>query len=213
MPEREPTAGYVQWSFDFEEASLGAQEQEKLQLLHDGIAPYLDAQELRRLAAEHEDLFAALRSDNPPVEVRGMVELLAALLTPRPYEKIRGPSDVAALLMVQMAHLDQEELRTVLLDNKNQVQRIVTIYRGNVNTSVIRVGEVFKEALKKNCPAIILAHNHPSGDPTPSPEDERVTVQLVKAGKLLDVEIHDHLVIGHGKFVSMKERGLGFRRI
>jgi DNA repair protein RadC len=143
----------------------------------------------------------------------GVVELLAALLTPRPYEKIRGPSDVAALLMVQMAHLDQEELRTVLLDNKNQVQRIVTIYRGNVNTSVIRVGEVFKEALKKNCPAIILAHNHPSGDPTPSPEDERVTVQLVKAGKLLDVEIHDHLVIGHGKFVSMKERGLGFRRI
>jgi DNA repair protein RadC len=124
--------------------------------------------------------------------------------------QIKSPADVASLLMVEMSHLDQEHLRTVLLDTKNRVQQISTIYVGSVNTAVLRVGEVFRDAVRKNSTAMIVVHNHPSGDPTPSPEDILVTRQIVEAGKLLDIDILDHLVIGRGRYVSMRERGLGF---
>ena len=126
--------------------------------------------------------------------------------------QIKSPSDVAALLMLEMSHLDQEHLRTVLLDTKNRVQVINTVYVGSLNASLIRVGEIFKEALKRNSAALIVVHNHPSGDPTPSPEDVLVTREMVSAGKLLDVEVLDHLVIGQGRFVSMRERNLGFAK-
>lgn len=124
--------------------------------------------------------------------------------------QIKSPADAAQLLMLEMGHLDQEHLRTVLLDTKNRVQAIPTIYVGSLNSSMVRVGEVFKAALKHNSAALIVAHNHPSGDPTPSPEDVLVTREIVSAGKLLDVEVLDHLVIGQGRYVSMRERGLGF---
>ena len=124
--------------------------------------------------------------------------------------QIKSPTDAAQLLMLEMGHLDQEQLRTVLLDTKNRVQTVATVYVGSLNASLIRVGEVFKDALKHNSAALIVAHNHPSGDPTPSPEDVLVTREIVSAGKLLDVEVLDHLVIGQGRFVSMRERGLGF---
>jgi DNA repair protein RadC len=126
--------------------------------------------------------------------------------------QIRSPADVARLLMVEMGHLDQEHMRTVLLDTKNRVQTITTVYVGSLNSALIRVGEIFKEAVRRNSAALILAHNHPSGDPTPSPEDILVTRQIVDAGKLLDVEVLDHLVIGAGRFISMRERGLGFSK-
>jgi DNA repair protein RadC len=126
--------------------------------------------------------------------------------------QIKSPADVAQLLMLEMSHLDQEHLRAVLLDTKNRVQGISTIYVGSLNTSHIRVGEVFKDALKKNSAALIVVHNHPSGDPTPSPEDVLVTREIVAAGVLLDVEVLDHLVIGQGRFVSLRERGLGFAK-
>jgi DNA repair protein RadC len=87
---------------------------------------------------------------------------------------------------------------------------ITTVYIGSLNASLIRVGEIFKEALKRNSAALIVVHNHPSGDPTPSPEDVLVTREIVSAGKLLDIDVLDHLVIGQGRFVSMRERGLGF---
>jgi DNA repair protein RadC len=124
--------------------------------------------------------------------------------------QIKSPTDAARLLMLEMSHLDQEHLRTVLLDTKNRVQSISTVYIGSLNASLIRVGEIFKAALKWNSAALIVVHNHPSGDPTPSPEDVLVTREIVSAGKLLDVDVLDHLVIGQGQFVSMRERGLGF---
>lgn len=124
--------------------------------------------------------------------------------------QIKSPTDVARLLMLEMSHLDQEHLRTVLLDTKNHVQAIPTVYVGSLNSSLIRVGEIFKDALKRNSAALIVVHNHPSGDPTPSPDDVLVTREIVQAGNLLDVEVLDHLVIGQGRFVSMRERGLGF---
>lgn len=124
--------------------------------------------------------------------------------------QVKSPADIADLLLLEMSHLDQEHLRTVLLDTKNRVQAISTVYIGSLNASMVRVGEVFKTAIKLNSAALIVSHNHPSGDATPSPEDVLVTREIVQAGKLLDVDVLDHLIIGHGVWVSLRERGLGF---
>src|SRR6266540_2479392 len=146
-----------------------------------------------------------LRDQGPAALSDG--ELLAILLR----VGVAG-TNVVQLLMLEMSHLEQEHLRAVLLDTKNRVQTVATIYIGSLNSSLIRVGEVFRDALKHNSAALIIAHNHPSGDPTPSPEDVLVTREIVSAGQLLDVEVLDHLVIGQGRFVSMRERGLGFAK-
>jgi len=124
--------------------------------------------------------------------------------------QIRTPSDAAQLMLIEMSHLDQEHLRVICLDTKNRVQKIQTLYVGSLNSSLLRVGEVFKEAVRLNSAAIILVHNHPSGDPTPSADDIQVTRDVTAAGKLLDIDLLDHLIVGHGKWVSLRERGLGF---
>jgi len=125
--------------------------------------------------------------------------------------QIRSPADIANLLMVEMGHLEKEELRVVPLDTKNFVKRVVTVYHGNLNTAVVRVGEVFRDAVRDLAASIVAVHNHPSLDVTPSPEDVRVTEQLVEAGKLLDIEVLDHIILGGSRYISLKERGLGFR--
>jgi DNA repair protein RadC len=124
--------------------------------------------------------------------------------------QVRSPADAANMVMSEMSLLEQEELRVMLLDTKNHVLATETLYRGSLNTSLIRVGELFRYAIRANCNSLIVVHNHPSGDPSPSPEDVAVTKQMVEAGKLLDVEVLDHLIIGGQRFVSLKERGLGF---
>jgi DNA repair protein RadC len=124
---------------------------------------------------------------------------------------IRSPADAANLMMYELSGLAQEHLYVILVDTRNRViGKPVPVYRGSLNTSLIRLGEVFREAIKVNAAGIIVVHNHPSGDPSPSPEDVAVTRALAEAGKLLDIELLDHLVIGHQRFVSLKERGLGF---
>jgi len=183
----------------------------QLAKLHAALEPYVDLQKLRELAVQNADLYEALRSDNPPEEVLDLVRLLSALLRPRQRERIRSPADAAAMLMVQMGHLEQEELWTVLLNIKNHVVGIVTIYRGSIDRSLVRVSEIYKPALRRNSAAIIVVHNHPSGEPEPSPEDVLLTRHLVDAGKLLEIDLLDHLVIGQGRWISMRERGLGFK--
>ncbi len=145
-------------------------------------------------------------------QVKAAIELGRRLTLESPEERptINSPADAAALVQYEMSALEQEHLRVLLLDTRNHVLDIVEIYRGSVNTSQVRVGELFKAAVRRNATALIVVHNHPSGDPTPSPDDVAVTRALVQAGKLLDVDVLDHLVIGNGKYVSMKERGLGF---
>ena len=129
--------------------------------------------------------------------------------TDRP--QVRSPADAANLVMPEMMTLEQEHLKVLLLDTKNRVIHVTTLYVGSLNTSLIRVGEVFRDAIRANAAAVIICHNHPSGDPTPSPEDVAVTRQIVEAGKLIDIECLDHLILGSaGKWVSLKERGLGF---
>ncbi|HHX65702.1 MAG TPA: hypothetical protein GX702_12525, partial [Chloroflexi bacterium] len=103
----------------------------------------------------------------------------------------------------------QEQLRVVLLDTQHRVQRACLVYMGNVNSAMVRVAEVFREAIKDNATAIIVAHNHPGGDPTPSPDDVEVTAAIVRAGKLLDIRVLDHVIIGRSGYVSLKERGMG----
>jgi DNA repair protein RadC len=124
--------------------------------------------------------------------------------------QVRSPADIAKLFMVEMMALDQEVLWVACLDTKNRLIKIAKVYHGSVNTAMIRVGEVFKEALRLNATSVIVAHNHPSSDPTPSPEDILVTRQIVEAGKLLDVEVLDHIVLAANRYVSLRERGLGF---
>ncbi len=123
---------------------------------------------------------------------------------------VNSPADAAALLQYEMGGLAQEHVWVLLLDTRNRLLKTEKLYQGSVNTSQIRVGEVFREAVKVNAAAVIVAHNHPSGDPSPSPDDVAVTRAIVEAGKLLDIDVLDHLVIGQGRFVSLKERGLGF---
>jgi len=134
----------------------------------------------------------------------------AAQALPEEKPRISSPGDAARMLS-DMERLEQEEMRTLLLDTKNRVLGRPRVYQGSVHTTVVRIGELFRDAVRQNATGIILAHNHPSGDPTPSPEDAAITREIVKAGSLLDIEVLDHLVIGaQGKFVSLKERGLGF---
>ncbi len=121
---------------------------------------------------------------------------------------ISSPADAAALLTYEMSGLEQEHLRVILLDTRNHVLEIREVYRGSVNSAQVRIAEVFRDAVRRNATAIIVAHNHPSGDPTPSPEDIALTRALVQAGKLLDILVLDHLIIGQGRFVSLKERGV-----
>jgi DNA repair protein RadC len=145
-------------------------------------------------------------------QLKAALELGRRLLVTSPAERpqVRSPADAAQLLMAEMSLLDQEHLRLILLDTKNYVLSIPTVYVGSLNTSLIRIGELFRYALRENCAALIVVHNHPSGDPTPSPEDVIVTGRIVEGGQMLDIEVLDHLIIGRGRFVSLKERGLGF---
>ena len=145
-------------------------------------------------------------------QIKAALELGRRLAFTQPEERVvvRSPQDVANLLMAEMGFLDQEHLKVVLLNSKNQVIAVPEVYRGSVSTSLIRASELFREAVRENCPAVIVVHNHPSGDPTPSAEDVQVTEQIVAAGKLLDIEVLDHLIVGQQSYASLKERGLGF---
>jgi DNA repair protein RadC len=145
-------------------------------------------------------------------QLKAALELGRRLMIAAPHQKpqITCPADAANLFMVEMGSLEQEHLRLLVLDTKNYILSSPVVYKGNVNTSIIRVGELFRYALKENATAIILMHNHPSGDPTPSPEDVHVTERIVKAGKMLDIDILDHIIIGQQRFVSLKERGVAF---
>lgn len=183
----------------------------QMQKLREAIAPYLCLDDLRRLAANGESLQAALRSANPvPDEVQALVSLLAILLTPSPSEAITTPADLAALMIAKIGSLDHEEFWVVCLDTRLRLQCIAPLYRGTANASVLRVSEVFRPAIALNSTAIMVAHNHPGGSTSPSTEDIQVTVSLREAGRYLDIELIDHLIIAQGRWLSMREQRQGW---
>jgi DNA repair protein RadC len=145
-------------------------------------------------------------------QIKAAIELEIRLRIEAPDERaaIHNPADAAALVQYEMSGLPQEHLRVINLDTRNRVLNIEKVYVGSLNSSTVRVAELFRPAIQRNAAGIIMVHNHPSGDPTPSPEDVSLTRAVVQAGKLLDIELLDHLVIGVGRWVSLKERGLGF---
>ncbi len=145
-------------------------------------------------------------------ELKAVLELGRRLSSeaPEALPVIHAPQDVQNLVGPSMGYLDHEEVRVLLLNTRNQMLAQKLVYRGNVNSAHIRVAEVFKDAIQYNAPSIVLVHNHPSGDPSPSGEDVKVTRQVKQAGEVLDVELLDHIVVTERLFVSMKAQGLGF---
>ena len=125
---------------------------------------------------------------------------------------VRSPHDLADRLVLQMGRLEREELRVVILNTKNVVLRVVTAYQGNVSASLVRIGELYRDAVRLDAAGIILVHNHPSGDPAPSPDDLHLTAEALAAGRLLDIDLLDHLVIGHDAWISLRDRGVVFDR-
>ena len=158
---------------------------------------------------EGQAVLEALRSNlNLLGELAARYQVAFQPERPADMPSINCPQDVHNLLGAEMGALVQEQLRVLLLDTRNQVLGQRTVYQGNVNSSIVRPAEVFRPAVIESAPSIIIAHNHPSSDPTPSPEDVSITRDLVAAGKLLGIDLLDHIVIGGNRWVSLKERKL-----
>ncbi len=123
---------------------------------------------------------------------------------------ITSPSDVAKMMMGEMAGLPQEELWVIPLNTRNEVLDKVRVYRGSLNTAVVRISEILRVGVLRNAAAFIMVHNHPSGQPDPSPEDVRLTREVAQCAEKMNMSLLDHLIIGHYRYVSLKEKGLGF---
>jgi DNA repair protein RadC len=146
-------------------------------------------------------------------ELLATFQLAQRLNSLQPQERavVGSPQDVYNFIGAQLAVLDQEELHVILLNTRNQVLGEQLVYKGSVNQSLVRAAEVLREAVKQNAPSIIVVHNHPSGDPQPSPDDVAMTKTVLEAGKLLDIELLDHVIIGdRQRWASLKQLGLGF---
>ena len=146
------------------------------------------------------------------IEIKAALEFgrRLAVTTPEERPTITSPADAANLVMAEMRFYEQEHFRAMLLDTRNSVLSIPTIHIGTINSINVRPADTFRVALKENAHSLILLHNHPSEDPSPSPEDVSTTRTFIQAGKLLDIEVLDHIVVGGNRFVSLKERQLAF---
>jgi DNA repair protein RadC len=169
--------------------------------------------DIQRLYKAQVAEFACLHGIGQQTAVRLKAALALGLRLQEPAGErpvINSPADAAALVQAEMRLLEQEYLKVILLDTRNRLLAVTEVYHGSVNSSQVRMAEVFKPAIQRMAPAFIAAHNHPSGDPTPSPDDISVTRAMVQAGKLLDLEVLDHILIGGDRYVSLKEQGVGF---
>jgi DNA repair protein RadC len=174
----------------------------------------------------HEGLVGLARATDVELEaVPGVGPVRAAQLSaafelgrrvvadwPRGQFIVHTPRDIGERLVPQMGYLEREELRVVVMNTRNAVLRVVTVYQGNVSASLVRVAELFRDAVRLNANGLILVHNHPSGDSTPSPEDLRLTAEALAAGRLLDIQVLDHLIVAGDGFISLRDRGVTFDR-
>jgi DNA repair protein RadC len=169
--------------------------------------------ELTRIYHAHPQQIASVHGLGESTATRLKAALALGLRLCDPVEErpiVQSPQDAANLVQHEMSLLEQEYLRVIVLNTRNQVLEIVEVYHGSVNSSQVRIAEILKPAVERMAPAMIIVHNHPSGDPSPSSEDVSLTRSLVEAGKLMDISILDHLIIGKGSFTSLKEKRLGF---
>jgi DNA repair protein RadC len=169
---------------------------------------------LQGLARVSYDELCSLKgvSDAKACQLLAGIELGIRVAAAQPADRprVNTPEDIAKLYMAEMSAFDREHMRIVLMNTKNEVLGFEDLYTGSVNAALVRPAEVFASAVRRNLPSVVVIHNHPSGDPAPSEEDIRITRQLVEAGKVLDIEVVDHVVIGQGRFASMREKRLGF---
>ena len=167
---------------------------------------------LRGIHTANFDELCGVRGIGPAkaAQIKAAIELGRRMVEENPAERaaIHSAQDVYDNVYYEMMALTQEHLWTLLLNTRNQIITIERLYKGSLNSSTVRVGEVFKAAIQRNAASLIVVHNHPSGDPTPSPEDLALTRALVQAGKLLDIPVLDHVVIGAGRFKSAMSSAL-----
>jgi DNA repair protein RadC len=167
---------------------------------------------LRRLAASPPIELEKVPGVGPAVAARvcAALELGRRLAREGPYERgrIKCPQDVYERCAPALRDLPQEEFRVLMLNVQHAVLRELPVTRGILDASIVHPREVFRAAIAENAAAVILAHNHPSGDPTPSPDDHAVTAQLVEAGRIVGIPVLDHVVIGDGSYLSFVEAGL-----
>ncbi|MFD1137676.1 RadC family protein [Paenibacillus urinalis] len=170
-----------------------------------------EAGSLRNLVDMSVDELCQLKGIGPAkaIQLKAGIELgqrvMQTRLTERPV--IRSPRDAADLLMEQLRYLQKEHFVCLFLNTKNHVIAQETLSMGSLNASIVHPREVFRAAMKCSSASIVCAHNHPSGDPAPSPEDIQLTRRLVKAGEIVGIDVLDHIVIGDGKYASLKEQG------
>ena len=166
---------------------------------------------LRRLAESEWEELTRIRGIGPAkaLQLQAAIELGRRVARSRLPDtvKITCPQDAANLLMEELRHLKEEHFVCLFLDTKNQVIGRQTLSIGSLNASIVHPREVYRAAIRRSSASILCAHNHPSGDPTPSPEDIALTRRLSEAGELLGVELLDHLVIGDNRYTSLKETG------
>ena len=145
-------------------------------------------------------------------QLMAAIELGRRIGSVQPHERpvIAHPGHVFALLGADMALLDQEELRVILMNTRHQVMGVRELYKGSAHTVAVRVGEVFRDAIRENCPNVIVVHNHPSGDPTPSHHDVSLTREMYDAGRLLGIDLVDHVIITRKGPYSLHDAGIGF---
>jgi len=143
-------------------------------------------------------------------QIKAAIELGKRLKNYRPDNKykITSPADAAELVMEDMRYFKKEHLRVIFLNTKNYVMDIKDLSIGSLSSSIVHPREVYSEAIKKSCSSIIVCHNHPSGDPSESQEDINITRRLHEVGKLVGIELLDHLIIGSGSYISLKEKGI-----
>ncbi len=201
------------------EESGAASDLEVLAVLVGGPRQYEKAAELvRRFGGIPGVAEAALRRDPELIRIAGQsaaARLCAAadlgVRMWRPKEDpptIRCSADAAAVAMAEIGYREQEHLCVLLLDARRRVRAVRVLFRGSTAEVRVTCMEILREAVRHGCPAIIVAHNHPSGDVDPSPEDRMITRRIVEAGRLLDIEVLDHLIVGRGRYVSLRERGV-----
>lgn len=184
--------------------------QSAIELAHDVLAR--SGGSLRRIASEPLGMLTSVGGIGRAraVAIHAALELGRRMVNETRQEgmAVRSPRDVYRLFGPRLEDLPVEEFHVAVLDSQHRVERDITITRGILNSSLVHPREVFREAIAERAAALILVHNHPSGDPTPSPDDRMVTEQLVAAGRLLDIPVHDHVIVGRGRYTSFAEAGL-----